>query len=375
MGTTKDLERMLFDETAEPTALPFSLLENITQGFSDELVIGRGGFAVVYKGILPNGPVVAVKRLFSWYMYDKEFQQEAECLLKVKHKNIVRFIGYCADTKGSMEMFEGKYVLVDTVQRLLCFEYLPKGSLEHYINDASGGLEWSNRYTIIKGICEGLNYLHQNKILHLDLKPSNILMDEDMVPKIIDFGQSRFLEGEQTRFIATRMGGTMGYLAPELFASREITYRVDLYSLGTIIKEILSGEKGHEVAESILESWRNRLDISQWEQIQIQVCAEIAIECTEFDAAKRPVSIKHIIDRLIKTEREQVIPAHGPSELLVVHQFAHKELPQKSNMDLILDKAPTLGDEDIDTFQSQPDNTSQKAFYTPRRDIIDSSKV
>ncbi|CAM0908465.1 unnamed protein product [Alopecurus aequalis] len=247
--TQPDLERIAFDETEDPKALPLSLLEEITEGFSDRLEIGRGGFSVVYKGMLDNGSVIAVKRLSSTYMYEKEFQREVECLMRVKHKNIVRFLGYCAYTQADMELYDGKWVMADTQQRLLCFEYLPNGSLYHYIKDPSGGLEWSSRYKIIKGICEGLSYLHHKNILHLDLKPANILLDEDMMPKINDFGLSRCFEEEQTRVSVTKMGGTIGYLAPE-FTSRIITHKFDLYSLGMIIIEILTGKRGYQAVEN-----------------------------------------------------------------------------------------------------------------------------
>uniref|UniRef100_A0A453GEV5 non-specific serine/threonine protein kinase n=1 Tax=Aegilops tauschii subsp. strangulata TaxID=200361 RepID=A0A453GEV5_AEGTS len=115
--------------------------------------------------------------------------------------------------------------------------------------DASSGLEWRDRYKIIKGICEGLNYLHTQNIVHLDLKPANILMDDKMVPKITDFGVSRCFKEDQTRTIVTIVAGTPGYLAPE-FTNGVITFKYDLYALGVIIMEILTGAKGyHEAGE------------------------------------------------------------------------------------------------------------------------------
>ncbi|CAM0908944.1 unnamed protein product [Alopecurus aequalis] len=300
--TESDLERMLLDEAAEPRALPFSLLEKITNGFSYKREIGRGGFAVVYRGMLKNG-VVAVKRLSNTYKYEKEFKREVECLMKVKHKNIVRFLGYCSDTQGSVETYNGKLIMADIQERLLCFEFVPKGDLDGYIKGASGGLEWRKSYQIIKGICEGLDSLHHINIMHLDLKPSNILMDDNLIPKITDFGLSRSFEELQTRTVATKMFGTLGYLAPE-FTSHVITHKFDLYSLGVIIIEILTGERECHAIENILESWGKRLEISQgnpqWEQIR--VCAEIGIECKNIDPTKRPVSMKNVMDRLAATE-------------------------------------------------------------------------
>ncbi|VAI93861.1 unnamed protein product [Triticum turgidum subsp. durum] len=210
-GVTQiELEYMVHDEDAEPIALPFPLLEKITDYFSDQLIIGRGGFAVVYKAVLDNG-VLDVKKLSNTHMYEEQFlimgevecliKGEVECLMKVKHKNIVRFLGYCADTQGNISDYKGKMVMADVHQRLLCFEYLPKGSL-----DSPGELNWRKRYDMIKGICEGLHYLHQNNILHLDLTPGNILLDEDMMPKITDFGLSRCFEEDQTGVITKNVG-------------------------------------------------------------------------------------------------------------------------------------------------------------------------
>jgi serine/threonine protein kinase len=158
------LEQMLVDETVEPMALPLSLLENITGGFDVGQEIGRGGFAIVYKvyvddtrfqismtlnfqtqgnsntcefqGIL-GSKVVAVKRLTNALMDEKYFHREIECLMQVKHKNVVRFLGYCADTQGNMQRHEGRLVMADVRQRLLCFEYISQGSLHNYLKGMS----------------------------------------------------------------------------------------------------------------------------------------------------------------------------------------------------------------------------------------------
>ncbi|XP_037445417.1 cysteine-rich receptor-like protein kinase 10 [Triticum dicoccoides] len=303
--TPWDLECMLCDETAKPKALPLSLLEEITNGFSYEQKIGRGGFAVVYKGKLENR-TVAVKRMSDTYMHEKEFHREVECLMMVNQKNIVRFLGYCADTQGSMERYNGKFVMADVNQRLLCFEYLPRGSLHEYITDTSRGLQWRERYQIITGICQGLHYLHQKDIVHFDLKPANILLDDNLVPKIADFGLSRCFAEMQSRVI-TLIAGTFGYMAPEFCDHTEITYRhsyrLDIYSLGVIIIEILTGKRGYHAVDNVVESWSNKLKKSQRDvQLeQVRVCTEIGLECTDFNPAKRP-DTKHIISRLDETE-------------------------------------------------------------------------
>ncbi|KAK3119456.1 hypothetical protein QOZ80_9AG0670800 [Eleusine coracana subsp. coracana] len=146
-------------------------------------------------------------------------------------------------------------------QRFLCFEFLPKGGLDKYISDAARGLEWMTRYQIIKGICEGLHYLHKQNIVHLDLKPGNILLDQYMVPKIADFGLSKCFVEYQTRAMTSNIIGTQGYMAPESFGGI-ITFKSDIYSLGVIIIEILTGQKGYPQIENVLGSWSTRPDIS-----------------------------------------------------------------------------------------------------------------
>uniref|UniRef100_A0A8I7BK89 non-specific serine/threonine protein kinase n=1 Tax=Hordeum vulgare subsp. vulgare TaxID=112509 RepID=A0A8I7BK89_HORVV len=319
--TQTDLEYMLHDEDAEPMAMPFPLLEKITDYFSDESIIGRGGYAVVHKAVLDNG-TVAVKKLSNTHMNEKLFLREVECLMKAKHRNIVRFLGYCSDTQGNIFDYDGKKIMADVRQRLLCYEYLRKGSLDNYIKDSLGELKWRKRYHIIKGICDGLNYLHENYILHLDLKPGNILLDDDMMPKITDFGSSRCLEKGQTRVITKHVAGTIGYLAPECYRSEiTITHKVDLYSLGVIIMELLTGKKGCGNIEDVRESWSYKSDILWWEQIR--VCAEIGIECIDLIPANRPQSMKHIIDRLLVAESStHVVPTGGVNKLLALHTSA-----------------------------------------------------
>ncbi|CAM0952978.1 unnamed protein product [Alopecurus aequalis] len=300
-----DLEQMLVDETVEPKALTLSLLEDITGGFSDEQQIGIGGFAVVYKGILGDR-AVAVKRLSNDFMDELEFHREVECLMRVKHKNVVRFLGYCANRQGSMESYNGRLVMADVHIRLLCFEYIPKGTLDNYIVDAYR--EWGTCYTIIKGICQGLQYLHENNIVHLDLKPPNILLDDNMTAKITDFGLSRYFHKDQSRHITKNISGTIGYLAPELRDCGEITRGADLYSLGMIIIEILTGQKGYQDTKDVLASWSDRLESSQGvtHRQQIQLCYETALECIEVNPKNRPTSAGNIIDRLHKMESNQV---------------------------------------------------------------------
>ncbi|XBI06998.1 hypothetical protein VPH35_134958 [Triticum aestivum] len=277
----KVLERILFDESAEPKALSLSLLEHITNSFSDDKEIGCGGFATVYKKMLDNG-TVAVKKLCNMVdMDEKKFSEEI---------------------RWEMVDYQGKLVLADVRQKLLCFEYLPKGSLDKHITASRSTMEWLaglRCHANINGICDGLYYLHQNHIVHLDLKPVNILLDDNMLPKIADFGLSRCFDEKQSQAITSKLIGTIGYLAPEFYTRRQITLKLDIYSLGMIIIEILTGDRGYADIDNALERWRSRLEKSLGDKqlVQVRVYTEIAIECANLNPAKR-LHIQHIIDRL-----------------------------------------------------------------------------
>ncbi|XBI23253.1 hypothetical protein VPH35_048534 [Triticum aestivum] len=274
---------------------------DITYNFSPLQEIGTGGFAVVYKGMVGKRRVAVKKLTRRLYLPEFKFHREIECMMKAKHKNIVRFLGYCAETQGEVADYEGKFVMSDLRNWLLCFEYLPNGSLENYITDTSSGLEWTERFRIIKGICEGLHYLHMNRILHLDLKPANILLDGHMVPKIADFELSRCLDEKKTHATTTvNTFGTPGYMAPEIFLGRKITFASDIYSLGSVIMEILTGVKGYPEDENVTENWIHRIEGGNQLQ-QVSVCTKIGLECMKFDPEKRPVA-QHIIDMLDKVD-------------------------------------------------------------------------
>ncbi|XP_037456863.1 putative receptor-like protein kinase At4g00960 [Triticum dicoccoides] len=287
------LEKVLLDETADPVNLPFSLLSSITGNFSEAQEIGRGGFGAVYRGVLPSGRSIAVKQLFERYeILDKNFETEVTCLAGVKHKNTVRFLGYCSETQQVLMPYDGKRVLADVRHRLLCFEYMPKGCLADYVSDASCRLQWTTRYQIIKGICEGVHYLHQQGIIHMDLKPQNVLLDDNMAPRIADFGLSHRLSGSQSRAITEHKLGTMGYMAPEFLISGEITFKTDIYSLGVIVMQILMGHKECSSVKEVVESWTDMFGISNSHTSleQVKACAEIGIECTNYYPGNRPTT-------------------------------------------------------------------------------------
>lgn len=277
------LASKLLDECTEPTTIPFSFLDEITNGFSDDLEIGRGRFAVVYKGTLGDS-TIAVKKLSNMYMNEENFYQYVGCLVKLKNKNVVRFLGYCADSD----------------QRLLCFEYLSKGSLDVFLTgDVLLGLKWTECYRIMRGICEGLHFIHQNNAVHFDFKPSNILFNDDMIPKIVDLGFTRCLDEIKNESIISKLNRSIGYFAPEQSGGRAVTIESNIYSLGLIILEIIMGEKRSSDRDARIVKWSNVMDglKKHREYDQILACDEMASECCNIKPAKRP-STRQIIDRL-----------------------------------------------------------------------------
>uniref|UniRef100_A0ACD5XL93 Uncharacterized protein n=1 Tax=Avena sativa TaxID=4498 RepID=A0ACD5XL93_AVESA len=265
-----NLEIMLGDQSSEPHSLPLKYLKKITNSSSDERVLGRGGSGVVYKGELSNGEVIAVKKLErSLPSFEKQFTNEVYHFMKLRHPNIVRLLGYCYETHNVCLQHNGKYVFAEMSERLLCLEYLPNGSLDRYISDESSGLDWPTRYKIIEGICYGLHYLHvetHNPVLHLDLKPANILLDNGMLPKLTDFGLSRLLDQQQTICTSSREG-TIGYMSPEYLHGDIVTTKSDIFSLGVIIMEVIRGDRDYPgLGGTSSEEFTELVSLEEWMQ-------------------------------------------------------------------------------------------------------------
>ncbi|CAN6216724.1 unnamed protein product [Urochloa humidicola] len=246
------LESILQNGSSEPCNLPLEYLRNITNNFSDERLLGEGGFGKVYKGMLQNGETIAVKKLNSSMpgVKDRQFENEAYHLMRLRHPNVVLLVACCSETENTYVEYNGKYIFAEKSERLLCLEYMPKGSLRGYLSDEFSGLSWDIRYKIIEGICYGLHYLHEEwqlnaPIVHMDLKPANILLDNNMVPKIADFGLSRLFSEEKTWTCTTSRDGTLGYMAPEYINRGLITTKSDIFSLGVIIIEIVTGHRDY----------------------------------------------------------------------------------------------------------------------------------
>ncbi|XP_062082966.1 G-type lectin S-receptor-like serine/threonine-protein kinase At4g27290 isoform X1 [Humulus lupulus] len=219
-----DLELPLFD---------LHTIDTATNYFSENNKLGEGGFGPVYKGTLEGGQEIAVKRLsMSSGQGVDEFKNEIKLIAKLQHRNLVKIFGYC----------------IDREMKLLIYEYMSNKSLDYFIFDERKHnlLEWPTRFQIVCGIAKGLLYLHHDsrlRIIHRDLKASNILLDEDMNPKISDFGLARSFGGEQIEGNTNKIVGTYGYLAPEYASNGLFSTKSDVFSFGTLMLEIVSGKK------------------------------------------------------------------------------------------------------------------------------------
>ncbi|KAI3753821.1 hypothetical protein L2E82_25885 [Cichorium intybus] len=210
----------------------FSTIATATDSFSPNNIIGEGGFGAVYKGML-EGLEIAVKRLSKTSSQGlDEFKNEVICISKLQHRNLVKLLG-CS---------------IQEDEKLLIYEYMSNGSLDSCIFDKARSmlLDWTARLNIINGIARGLLYLHQDsrlRIIHRDLKASNVLLDPDMNPKISDFGIARSFGGNETQANTERVVGTYGYMSPEYALDGVFSIKSDVFSFGVLVLEIVSGKR------------------------------------------------------------------------------------------------------------------------------------
>ena len=209
------------------TAFSYIDFQSATKKISEKL--GGGSFGSVFMGCLSDSVIVAVKKLEGARQGDKQFRAEVSSIGIIHHRNLVKLIGFCCEAD----------------KRLLVYEHMPNGSLDSHLFQSHGSiLDWAIRYQIALGVARGLGYLHhgcQDCIIHCDIKPQNILLDASFVPKIADFGMAKFLGRDFSRVVTT-MRGTIGYLAPEWISGTAITSKVDVYSYGMVLLEIISGK-------------------------------------------------------------------------------------------------------------------------------------
>ncbi|XP_057987868.1 G-type lectin S-receptor-like serine/threonine-protein kinase At1g11410 isoform X4 [Hevea brasiliensis] len=257
--------------------------------------LGQGGFGAVYKGKLSNGKEVAVKRLLkdSGQGID-EFKNEVLLIAKLQHQNLVKLIGCCIQGEEPM----------------LVYEYMPNKSLDSFLFNETGRsiLDWRKRFDIIVGIARGILYIHQDsrlRIIHRDLKTSNILLDEEMNPKISDFGLARIFEGDQTHEKTNRIVGTFGYMSPEYVVFGKFSTKSDVFSFGIILLEIVAGKKNNSFCQEdsypsmIGKIWHLWREERAWEIVdsllkhscspdEVLRCIQVGLLCVQEDVMERP---------------------------------------------------------------------------------------
>ncbi|OMO78838.1 hypothetical protein CCACVL1_14068 [Corchorus capsularis] len=298
----------------------FDELKDATSNFKEE--IGRGGGGIVYKGKLPDGKVVAVKRLNEANQGEAEFLAEVNTIGKLNHMNLIQMWGFCAEKK----------------HRLLVYEFMENGSLAEKLT--SHELDWQKRYDIALGTAKGLAYLHEEClewILHCDVKPQNILLDSCYQPKVSDFGLSKLLDRSKlSNSSFSKIRGTRGYMAPEWLFNRPITSKVDVYSYAIVVLEMVTGmspiNKGIQFVESIveeeidfdfdrsltwvkekkkdssgsnsMESWTEEIVDpmlgGNYDKRKIEILVEVAINCVQEDKDARP-TMSQVVERLLSS--------------------------------------------------------------------------
>ncbi|ESW18947.1 hypothetical protein PHAVU_006G084500 [Phaseolus vulgaris] len=303
-------------ELKGPVNYKYNDLKAATKEFSAENKLGEGGFGDVYKGTLKNGKVVAVKKLVlgkSSKMED-DFEGEVKLISNVHHRNLVRLLGCCS--KGQ--------------ERILVYEYMANSSLDKFLfGHRKGCLSWKQRYDIILGTARGLAYLHEEfhvSIIHRDIKTANILLNDDLQPKIADFGLARLLP-EDLSHLCTKFAGTLGYTAPEYAMHGLLSEKADTYSYGIVVLEIISGQKSTDVkvdeddSEYLLQrSWKlyergshlelleEAIDPNEYDAEEVKRIIEIALLCTQATAATRPTMSEVVVLLKSKNSVEHMRP-------------------------------------------------------------------
>ncbi|KAF2293296.1 hypothetical protein GH714_040673 [Hevea brasiliensis] len=321
----------------------YEVLEKATNFFSNEMKLGQGGAGSVFKGNLPDGRIVAVKRLvYNTRQWVDQFFNEVNLISDIQHKNLVRLLG-CS---------------IEGPESLLVYEYVPNRSLDQilFMNNTIHILSWQQRYNIILGTAEGLAYLHGGsgvKIIHRDIKTSNILLDEMLTPKIADFGLARCFATDNTH-ISTGIAGTLGYMAPEYLIRGQLTEKADVYGFGVLVLEISTGKKN-----SIYLQGSNSILHSVWKHYKAKTLAlaidprltdrhpgkdaenvlQIGLLCTQASASLRP-SMAEVVQML--TNREYEIPSPKQPPFLNASVLSADDSTQNSITKVSLTKSSSM---------------------------------
>ncbi|EMS44971.1 Cysteine-rich receptor-like protein kinase 29 [Triticum urartu] len=289
-------------------------LQEATDNFSQRNKLGEGGFGAVYKGILPDGQEIAVKKLLGTAGHGlDQLHNEVLMLAELQHKNLVRLHGFYSHRDDT----------------LLVYEYIKNGSLDNFLSDDTREEEhtlvWEQQYNIIIGIAKGILYLHEDssmRIIHRDLKPNNILLDDDMEPKIADFGLARLLGEGHTHTKTSGVVGTLGYMAPEYAIHGRVSPKIDIFSYGVLVLQIVTRRRECWSADGntvnlLTEVWNHwkkgtisqMMDqaLDQHTRSQQLRCVHVGLMCVQADPDHRP-EISTVIFMLTRDNMELQLP-------------------------------------------------------------------
>ncbi|XP_043688760.1 cysteine-rich receptor-like protein kinase 10 isoform X6 [Telopea speciosissima] len=306
-------------KSAASLQFEFSVVLAATNNFAEVNKIGEGGFGSVYVGKLPNGQEIAVKRLSKHSGQGaEEFRNEVLLVAKLQHRNLVRLLGYS---------LEGE-------EKILIYEFVPNKSLDYVLFDPEkcSQLDWRRRYKIIEGIARGLLYLHEDsrlRIIHRDLKASNVLLDGEMNPKISDFGMARIFGVDQTQANTNRIVGTYGYMSPEYAMHGQFSVKSDVFSFGVLVLEIISGKKNSsfyqtDFAEDLISyAWRHWTAGTTSDMIdpilrencsrsEVMRCIQMGLLCVQEDVDDRP-TMANIVLMLSSFSVTLSVPSQPPA--------------------------------------------------------------
>ncbi|KAJ3670617.1 hypothetical protein LUZ60_008043 [Juncus effusus] len=294
-------------------------LKEATGKYKEE--IGRGGSGIVYRGVLDDKRVVAVKKLTDITQGEEEFWGEVSVIGQINHINLARMCGYCLENQ----------------HRLLVYEYVENESLDKYLSKNDKMLQWRERFKIALGSAKGLAYLHHEClewIIHCDIKPENILLTRDFEPKIADFGLVKLSKRNVSVFNFSQMRGTIGYMAPEWALNLPVTSKVDVYSFGVVLLEIVMGcrvsdqipvEGEEREIRSFITKVRQFLasgdessifglvDVKlrgQFSPKQAMVMLRVAISCLEEERNRRP-TMDQVVTELMACEQDVDHPSYS----------------------------------------------------------------
>ncbi|XP_052182789.1 cysteine-rich receptor-like protein kinase 44 isoform X1 [Diospyros lotus] len=317
----------------------FHTLCAATDNFSNANKLGQGGFGIVYKGKLDEGQEIAVKRLSTNSVQGElEFKNEVMLMAKLQHRNLVRLLGFC----------------LQGIERLLVYEFVPNSSLDHFLFDPTKRtyLDWERRSKIISGVARGLLYLHEDsrlRIIHRDLKASNVLLDAEMNPKISDFGMARLFVTDETQGSTNRIVGTYGYMAPEYAMHGNFSIKSDIFSFGVLILEIVTGKKNtsfqndenlEDLLSYVWKAWKEgtasnlidpMLSSGSRSMREMMRCLNIGLLCVQEKVADRPTMASVV---LMFTSLSLTLPA--PSKPAFFMQGSMDE-----NMQVAKEKNPS----------------------------------